>query len=67
MEEKVKLTLDKEHIVHGNTHFLGNPFDESRNREAVRQAAQLQSNTREGHVDVDGKEIKSSTAPTVNG
>lgn len=67
MEERVKLTLDKEHICHSNTHFTTNPFDESRNREAVRQAAQLQSNTREGHVDVDGKEIKSATGPNVNG
>lgn len=67
MEEKVKLTLDKEHICHSNTHFVTNPFDESRNREAVRQAAQLQSNTREGHVDVDGKEIKPTTAPNING
>jgi len=67
MEEKVKLTLDKEHICHSNTHFVTNPFDESRNREAVRQAAQLQSNTREGHVDVDGKEIKSAATPNVNG
>ena len=67
MAEKVKLALDNDHISHTNTHFQGNPFDESRNREAVRQAAQLQSNTRQGHVDVDGKEIKPTTAPTVNG
>nr|CAG4650231.1 EOG090X07SU [Sida crystallina] len=29
-EEKVKQALDKEHIVHGNTHFQVNPFDESK-------------------------------------
>nr|CAG4641775.1 EOG090X07SU [Eurycercus lamellatus] len=65
--ERVKLALDKEHISHSNTHFQSNPFDESRNREAVQKAAQLQTNTRQGHVDVDGKEIKSNAAPTVNG
>ncbi len=63
----MKLALDKDHIVYGNTHFVGNPFDESRNREAVQRAAQLQTNSRQGHVDVDGKEIKSNAAPTVNG
>lgn len=67
VEERVKLALDKEHIAHGNTHFQANPFDESANREAVQRAAQLQTNTRQGHVDVDGKEIKSSAPPTVNG
>nr|CAG4634847.1 EOG090X07SU [Alona affinis] len=65
--ERVKLALDKDHIAHSNTHFQSNPFDESRNREAVQKAAQLQTNTRQGHVDVDGKEIQSSAPPTVNG
>lgn len=67
VEERVKLALDKEHIAHGNTHFLSNPFDESRNRESLQKAAQLQTNIRQGHVDVEGKEIKTNAPPTVNG
>ena len=61
------MALDKDHISHSNTHFLSNPFDESRNRETLQKAAQLQTNTRQGHVDVDGKEIKSNAPPNVNG
>lgn len=61
------MALDKDHIRHNNTHFQGNPFDESRNRETLQKAAQLQTNTRQGHVDVDGKEIKTNAPPTVNG
>lgn len=67
LEERVKMALDKEHIRHNNTHFQSNPFDESRNKETLQKAAQLQTNTRQGHVDVDGKEIKSNAPPTVNG
>ncbi|KAK4014908.1 hypothetical protein OUZ56_027421 [Daphnia magna] len=67
LEERVKYALDKDHIQHCNTHYQSNPFDESRNREALHKAAQLQTNTRQGHVDVDGKEIKSNAPPTVNG
>jgi protein DGCR14 len=67
LEERVKYALDKDHIQYANTHYQSNPFDESRNREALHKAAQLQTNTRQGHVDVDGKEIKSNAPPTVNG
>nr|CAG4646333.1 EOG090X07SU [Macrothrix elegans] len=63
--EKVKLALDKDHIVHGNTHFKENPFDEERNREMLQKAAQQK--TQATHVDVDGKEIKPNAPPTMNG
>nr|CAG4638517.1 EOG090X07SU [Cyclestheria hislopi] len=66
-DEKLKHALDKEHISHPNTRFQSTPFDEARNREAVRQAALLQSKTREGHVDVEGKEVKRVKTPAVNG
>ncbi len=67
-EEKRKNALDKEHVVHSNTHFQKNPFDETRSLEAVRQAARMQSNNRsQGHVDVDGKEIRAPPAPAING
>ena len=65
--ERVKLALDKDHIAHGNTHFQTNPFDEAKNSEAINAAAQLQTNTRHGHVDMEGKEIKTNAPPTVNG
>ena len=67
VEERVKMALDKDHISHNNTRYESNPFDETRNREALHKAAQLQTNTRHGHVDVDGKEIKTNAPPTVNG
>lgn len=67
IEEKVKLALDKEHIAHGNTHFQSNPFDEARNKEMVQRAAQLKTNASQGHVDVDGKEIKPAGPATMNG
>ena len=66
--ERMKLALDKDHIVHSSTSFQANPFDESHSLEAVRQAARAQSNARStGHVDVDGKEIKGPDVPSVNG
>lgn len=63
----MKLALDKDHISHSNTHFQTNPFDEARNKEALQRAAQSQTNVRQGHVDMEGKEIKPNAPPVVNG
>lgn len=67
VEEKVKLALDKEHISHSSTSFKSNPFDEERNKEVLQKAAQQQTNVRQGHVDVLGKEIKPPEVPNMNG
>nr|CAG4640942.1 EOG090X07SU [Eulimnadia texana] len=66
-EEVIRLQRDKEHIQHGNTRFVKNPFDEDRSQEAVKQAALYQAKLREGHVDVDGKEVKQISTPQVGG
>nr|CAG4644868.1 EOG090X07SU [Leptodora kindtii] len=66
-QERARMQLDKEHIQHCRTRFEASPFDESQSREAVRQAARLQTNSRHGQVDVDGKEIKRTGTPAVNG
>ena len=47
-QERARMQLDKEHIQHCRTRFEASPFDESQSREAVRQAARLQTNSRHG-------------------
>jgi len=54
-------------IVHSNTHFTRNPFDEQQNRETIHLLAQSQAQTLEGKIGVDGKELIHPETPKVNG
>lgn len=66
-EEEVEMASRRRVIVHSNTHFTRNPFDEQQNRETIHILAQSQAQTLEGKIGVDGKELIHSETPKVNG
>jgi len=66
-EEEVEMASRRRVIVHSNTHFTRNPFDEQQNRETIHLLAQSQAQTLEGKIGVDGKELIHSETPKVNG
>lgn len=66
-EEEVEMANRRRVIVHSNTHFTRNPFDEQQNRETIHLLAQSQAQTLEGKIGVDGKELIHAETPNVNG
>jgi hypothetical protein len=66
-EEEVEMASRRRVIVHSNTHFTRNPFDEQQNQETIHLLAQSQAQTLEGKIGVDGKELIHPETPNVNG
>ncbi|XP_074642191.1 splicing factor ESS-2 homolog [Tubulanus polymorphus] len=54
-------------ILHENTRFKSNPFNVSKNKETIANAASTQAIVRHGRVGADGKELLPLTSPHVNG
>jgi protein DGCR14 len=54
-------------IIHENTRFHANPWDDRRNKQMVKQAASGKLLTSMGKIGHDGKEILPSESPVVHG
>ncbi|KAI8783043.1 protein DGCR14 [Biomphalaria glabrata] len=54
-------------IVHENTRFQYNPFNNARSKEAMQKAASFKALINQGKIGHDGKEIQPSQSPQVNG
>jgi protein DGCR14 len=66
-EQEVEMASRRRVIVHSNTHFTRNPFDEQQNQETIHLLAQSQAQTLEGKIGVDGKELIQPETPNING
>ena len=54
-------------IVHDNTRFQINPWNQNKSREMMKQAASAKAMAEAGKIGHDGKEILPSESPQVNG
>ncbi|KAH9525453.1 Splicing factor ESS-2 [Bulinus truncatus] len=54
-------------IIHENTRFQYNPFNNARSKEAMQRAASFKALINQGKIGHDGKEIQPSQSPEVNG
>ena len=52
-------------IVHSNSRFLTDPFDLTKSKKTIAQAAGLQAQTKQGKIGLDGKEILPPQSPQV--
>ena len=59
--------INKPEVVHSNTRFESNPFNEKVNQMTISLAAQLNARLKEGKIGIDGKEIVGNNTPQVNG
>lgn len=67
-EELVEMKKKKpKKIVHDNTRFQNNPWNHSKSREMMKQAASVKALANSGKIGHDGKEILPSESPQVNG
>ena len=67
-EELVEMKKKKPRkIVHDNTRFQNNPWNRSKSREMMKQAASAKALANCGKIGHDGKEILPSESPQVNG
>ena len=54
-------------IVHANTRFKTNPWNNQKSKETIKQAASEKALMQSGRIGHDGKEIDTGLTPTVNG
>ena len=54
-------------IIHSNSRFTADPFDLSKSKQTIRQAAEFQAQSMQGKIGPDGKEILPAQSPAVNG
>jgi hypothetical protein len=66
-EETVEKAGKGREIVHKNTRFAENPFNQVKNRESLTEAASAQARIQPGRIGPDGKEILPVQSPRVGG
>ena len=66
--EKIeRMAVKEREIVHRNTRFVVDPFNQEKSKETITQAASFQAMMLQGKVGADGKDILPTQSPHVAG
>jgi len=67
VEKIERMAVKEREIVHRNTRFTVDPFNQEKSKETITQAASFQAMMMQGKIGADGKEILPTQSPHVAG